>query len=442
MTSEADFIIRAGWLFSAEPDAVAQENTAIAVKDRRIAAVGTDAEIESTWYAREVIELPNHLLLPGLVNAHTHSPMTLLRGVGNDMPLHEWLFELIFPLEAKWVSSEFVADGARLALAEMIRAGITCFSDQYYFPEIIAEIAHETGMRAQIAVPIIEQANAWAQSSEDGLRRTTELHDHWRGDDFITIAHAPHAPYTVEVATFEKLASISEEIQSQVHIHLHETSQEVEDYQRAHGCTPIRKLHDIGLISPRLQAVHMTALDDADLETIAENNVGVVHCPQSNALLASGPSPLMRLCESGVTVGLGTDGAVSNNSLDVLQEMRAAKLLASKACGEHSTLGTADFVRLGTIDSARVIGRDDHIGSLETGKWADMIAIDMSACAAQPIYDVLASVLLTASASRVTHVWVGGTPLLQDGSLTTLDEQETLARAKTWGTKISAGLRA
>ncbi len=441
MTSEADFIVHAGWLFSAAPDSVAQENATLAVKDGRIAAVGPQAKIESTWRANEVIDLPDHLLLPGLVNAHTHSPMALLRGVGNDMPLHEWLSELIFPLEAKWVSPEFIADGARLALAEMIRAGITCFSDQYYFPETIADIAHETGIRAQIAVPIIEQANAWAKSSAEGLRRATELHDRWRSDDFITIAHGPHAPYSVDIATFETLVSISEEIQSPVHIHLHETAREVSDFRLIHGCSPIRKLRDIGLVSPRLQAVHMTSLDDADIDIVVENNVGVVHCPQSNALLASGPSPLTKLVEAGVRVGLGTDGAVSNNSLDVLQEMRAAKLLANKTGGENSTFSAADFVRFGTIGSANVLGRDDHIGSLETGKWADIIAIDMSSPGAQPVYDVLASALLTASASRVTHVWVGGSPLMRDGTLTTLNEPEVLARAKAWGTKISEGIR-
>ena len=441
MTSQADFIVHAGWLFSAAPKAIAQENAALAVKDRRIAAVGGRSEVESNWQSETVLDLPHHLLMPGLVNAHTHSPMTLLRGVGNDLPLNEWLFELIFPLETKWVSPEFVADGARLALAEMIRAGITCFADQYYFPETIAEIAREAGVRAQIAVPIIEQGNAWAKSSLEGLRRATELHDQWRGDEFIRIAHGPHAPYTVEMQTFERLVSISEEIESPIHIHLHETEQEVRDYRLKHGCSPIRKLQEIGLMSPRLQAVHMTALDDLELEIIAKNNVGVVHCPQSNALLASGPSPLSRLRKSDIRVGLGTDGAVSNNSLDVLQEMRAAKLLCNNTTGRNSELSAADFVRLGTLGSASVLGRDDEIGSLEVDKWADMIAIDTSAPGAQPVYDVLASTLLTNSASRVTHVWVGGAPLLLDGALTTLDEHAILARAKQWGQRISAGLR-
>ena len=445
MTSQAEFIVHTDWLFSAAPDCAADEevleNAALVVKDGRIAAIGARDDIELAWHASTIIDLPDHLLLPGLVNAHTHSPMTLLRGVGNDLPLHEWLFELIFPLEAKWVSPEFVADGARLALAEMIRSGITCFADQYYFPETIAEVARESGLRAQIAVPIIEQANAWAKNSMEGLRRTTELHDHWRGDQFITIAHGPHAPYSVDMDTFEKLVSISEEIQSPIHIHLHETAREVKDFRAEHGCSPIHKLNEIGLMSPRLQAVHMTTLDETELDTIAENNVGVVHCPQSNALLDSGPSPLARLLDAGVRVGLGTDGAVSNNSLDILQEMRAAKLLANKASGAHARLTAGDFLRLGTLGSARVIGRSQEIGSLEVGKWADMIAIDMSTAGAQPVHDVLASTLLTSSASRVTHVWVGGTQLLRDGVLTSLDEDDTLARAKAWGAKISAGLQ-
>ncbi len=439
MTSQADFILHTGWLFSAEPDAELVEDAAIAVKDQRIAAAGARREVEANWQSNTLIDLPEHLLLPGLVNAHTHSAMTLMRGMGNDLPLHEWLHELIFPLEAKWVSSEFVADGARLAIAEMLRAGITCFADQYYFPETIAKTAREIGIRAQVAVPIIEQSNNWSKNSEEGLRRTTELHDQWRGDDFISIAHGPHAPYTVNIPTFETIVKISEEIQSQVHIHLHETPQEVHDFRLKHGASPIRRLEEIGLLTPRLQAVHMTTLDELDLEIIATNNVGVVHCPQSNALLASGPSPLTRLNEAGVRVALGTDGAVSNNSLDLLQEMRAANLLSNAATGTISRLSAADFVRLGTLHGASLLGRDDAIGSLAPGKWADMIAIDTMRLGAQPVYDVLANTLLTNSGSSVTHVWVAGQSLLKEGALTTCDETEIIQRAKHWRDKIAAG---
>ena len=442
MTSQADFILHAGWLFSAEPDAEVIEDAALAVKDQRVAAVGTRSDVEANWQSDTVINLPEHLLLPGLVNAHTHGAMTLMRGIGNDLPLHQWLEELIFPLEAKWVSSEYVADGTRLAIAEMIRVGITCFADQYFFPEIIAEAAREFGIRAQVAVPIMEAANNWSKSSEDGLRRTTELHDHWRGDEFITIAHGPHAPYTVDISTFEKIAAISEEIQSQVHIHLHETQQEVNDFRLKHGTTPIRKLDEIGLLMPRLQAVHMTALDPLDLEIIARDNVGVVHCPQSNALIASGPSPLARLGDAGVRVALGTDGAVTNNSLDLLQEMRAANMLSNAATGKIGQLSAADFVRLGTSNGASVLGRDEEIGSLTAGKWADMIAIDTMRLGAQPVYDVLANTLLTNSASGVTHVWVAGRSLLSDGAFTSCDELEIIHRAKRWRDKIAAGGRA
>ena len=441
MTSQADFILHAGWLFSAELDAEVIEGAALAVKDQRIAAVGSRSDLEANWQSDTVINLPEHLLLPGLVNAHTHGAMTLMRGIGNDLPLHQWLEELIFPLEARWVSSEYVADGTRLAIAEMIRVGITCFADQYYFPETIAETARSMGVRAQVAVPIIEQPNNWSKSSEEGLRRTTELHDQWRGDDFITIAHGPHAPYTVDIPTFEKIAAISEEIQSHVHIHLHETEQEVTDFRLKYGASPIRRLRDIGLLSPRLQAVHMTALDELDLEIISRSNVGVVHCPQSNARIASGPSPLARLNEAGVRVALGTDGAVTNNSLDLLQEMRAANLLSNAATGKIGQLSAADFVRLGTLNGASVIGRDEEIGSLTAGKWADMIAIDTMRLGAQPVYDVLANTLLTNSASGVTHVWVAGRSLLSDGAFTSCDELEIIHRAKHWRDKIADGGR-
>lgn len=439
MTSQADFILHAGWLFSAEPDEEVIEGAALAVNGGRIAAVGTRSDVDANWHSDRLVDLPEHLLLPGLVNAHTHSAMTLMRGIGNDLPLHQWLEELIFPLEATWVSSEYVADGTRLAIAEMIRAGITCFSDQYYFPETIATTARSMGIRAQVAVPIIEQPNNWSKSSEEGLRRATELHDQWRDDEFVCIAHGPHAPYTVDIPTFEKIVAISEEIQSQVHMHLHETKQEVIEFRLKHSASPIRKLDQIGLLTPRLQAVHMTALDELDLEIIARNNVGVVHCPQSNALLASGPSPLARLNEAGVRVALGTDGAVSNNSLDLLQEMRAANLLCNATTGKIGHLSPADFVRLGTLQGASVLGREQELGSLAIGKWADMIAIDTMRLGAQPVYDVLANTLLTNSVSSVTHVWVAGNPLLKEGAFTFCDEQEIIDRAKQWRDKVTAG---
>ena len=441
MHTDADFIIRCEWLFSAEPDAAPVEDAAIAIQDGRIAGVGTRTEVEAEFKSATFIDLPEHLVLPGLINAHTHAAMSLMRGIGNDLPLHEWLNDLIFPLEAKWVSSEFVADGTRLAIAEMIRAGITCFADQYYFPETVARVANDMGIRVQVAIPILEQANNWSANSDESLRRATELHDAWRDDDFVSIALGPHAPYTVDIKTFERMVPICEEIQRPIHIHLHETKREVSDFRLREGTSPIRRFEDLGLLTPRLQAVHMTALDEVDVELIAHHNVGVVHCPQSNALLASGPSPLARLREAGVRVALGTDGAVSNNSLDILQEMRTANLLSNAATGAIGTLRADDFIRLGTLDAASVLLRDQEIGSLKQGKWADMIAIDMNVPGAQPVHDVLAQTVLTNSAPRVSHVWVAGQPLLKNGNLTTCDEREVIAKAKQWKEKINAGGR-
>ncbi len=439
MCAQADLLLNVGWLFSAEPNAEPVRDAAVAVKDARIVALGTRAEISSRWHSASRIELPEHLLLPGLVNCHTHSPMTLLRGIGNALPLHEWLHECIFPLEARWVSDKFVADGARLAITEMLRSGITCFADHYYFPEVIARVAREIGIRAQIATPVIEQPNNWASSSEECLRRTTELHDEFQNDDLIRIAHGPHAPYTVSIETFEKIATISEEIQSQVHIHLHETAREVAEFRLQHGVTPIRKLHEIGLLTPRLQAVHMTAVDERDREIIAECQVGAVHCPQSNALLASGPSPLTMLEETGIRVALGTDGPATNNSLDLFQEMRAANLLSRAGTDAVSTRSAADFVRMASLQGASLLGRDEDIGSIRVGKWADLIAIDMAVPEAQPIHDVLANILLTNSGSRVTHLWIAGQPLLAEGRLLACDQDAVIAHAREWRDTIHAG---
>lgn len=437
MHTQADFILRCRWLFSAERGAAPVEDAALAIRDGRIAGVGTRTEVEAEWESTSLLDLPEHLVLPGLINAHTHAAMSLMRGMGNDLPLHEWLNDLIFPLEAKWVSSQFVEDGTRLAIAEMIRAGITCFADQYYFPETVASTARDLGIRAQVAVPIIERANNWSANSDEGIRRATDLHDAWRDDDFVSIALGPHAPYTVDINTFERIVPICEEIQRPIHIHLHETQQEVRDFRLREGASPIRRFEEIGLLTPRLQAVHMTALDEVDVELVAHHNVGVVHCPQSNALLASGPSPLHRLRDAGVRVALGTDGAVSNNSLDILQEMRAANLLSNAATGTIGSLSPGDFIRLGTLDAASVLLREQEIGSLTQGKWADMIAIDMNAPGAQPVHDVLAQTVLTNAAPRVCHVWVSGKPLLKDGKLTTCDEQEVIAKARQWKEKIS-----
>ena len=439
MNPTADFIVHSDWLFSAELGAEVVEDSAIAVRDQRIVALGTRSELEAEWKSKTRIDLPGHLLLPGLVNAHTHSPMTLMRGIGNDTPLHDWLYKLIFPLEAKWVSSEYVHDGTRLAVAEMIRAGITCFADHYYFPETIAETARAMGVRAQVAIPIVEQANNWSANSDEALRRGSELHDRWRDDEFIVIAHGPHAPYTVEIDTFKKILAISEEIESPIHIHLHETEQEVRDFRLRHGASPIHCFHDLGLLTPRLQAVHMTAVDDRDLELIQRCNVGVVHCPQSNALIASGTSPLARLSAAGVRVALGTDGAATNNSLDLFQEMRAANMLSNAATRQIGSLSPADFIRLGTLNAASVLGREQDIGSLRVGKFADLIAIDMNSPGAQPVHDVLAQTVLTNSASRVSHVWVAGNALLKDGELTGCDEKEVIERAKVWKQRIAEG---
>jgi 5-methylthioadenosine/S-adenosylhomocysteine deaminase len=436
----ADLIIDARWILPVVPTGRVLEHASLAVADGRILAVGPRAAVHADYPAASTIMLDrHHALIPGLVNAHGHAAMSLLRGFAEDAPLSEWLNAHIWPLEQRLVDADFVRAGARLAISEMIRAGTTCFADMYFFPEVTAEAARAAGMRCQVAFPIIQFANAWSASSDEALHKGMALHDAYRNHPLISVAFGPHAAYSVSRADLERILMYAEELDAGVHIHLHETAAEVAQARAERGESWIATLHELGLLGPRLQAVHVTQADADDIHRLAEVRAHVVHCPHSNLKLASGLCPVTALLQAGVNVALGTDGAASNNGLDVLQEARLASLLAKITSGDARSLPDASALEMATLGGARALGRDADLGSLEPGKQADLVAVDLSAPRFQPVYDPTAALVHCQSGSAVSNVWVAGRALLAGGELVTVDETAVLHDVAGWRARIAAG---
>jgi 5-methylthioadenosine/S-adenosylhomocysteine deaminase len=438
----ADLVLNAAWVLpqtgavEGNPGTPGITDGAVAIAKGRIIGVGTQSDIAQRFRATSTLTLAEHVLLPGLVNAHGHAAMTLLRGSSEDAPLQTWLTEQIWPLEAKWVDETFVRDGVRLALAEMIHAGITCFADMYFFPEVTAEEARAAGVRAQICIPVIEFPNAWCANTDEGFHKGLELHDEYRNDPLIDVAFGPHGVYTVTDEDLAKILMYSEELDTNVHIHLHENQTELAQNRERFGTSGIRHLHERELLGPRLQAVHVTQVEPEEIELLAEANVQVIHCPTSNAKLASGICPVTTLLERGINVALGTDSAASNNTLDMLGEARLASLLAKLDRGNAAALPANVALGMATHGGAQALGRGEQTGALAEGRAADIVAVDMHDVRHHPLYDPIAQLIHTSSGSSVSHVWVNGRCLLDNGCLTTLDETNVLRTAETWRRRI------
>ena len=427
-----DLLIHCRWCLPVAPVDTPVEDAAIAVTGDRIAAVGPRAEIDAGFSAATTVDLPRHAVTPGLVNAHTHAAMTLLRGAAEDLPLQAWLSDVIWPLEAANLSREYVRDGTDLAIAEMISRGITTFADMYYFPDEVARCAVRAGMRVEVAFPVIDFPNLWSRDADEALDRGMALNDEYRGHPLVNIAFGPHAAYTVSRAALEKTVMYADELDLPVQIHLHENAAEVAEARGRVGSTWILYLHELGLLSPSLQAVHMTQLNDHEIDLVAEHNVNVIHCPHSNLKLASGICPVQRLRDAGLCVALGTDGAASNNTLDLLAEARLAALLIKQTGGDPRLGDASGMVRMATLDGARALGLHDATGSLSPGKLADMVAFELDTPRFAPMRDPLATLVHGAPAGAVTHVWVGGRCLYDNRSFTTLDPVDIDARAGRW----------
>ncbi len=428
-------LIHAGWVIPVEPEGVLERHS-IAVNAGRIVAILPTDSAKADYQAENEIDLPGHALIPGLINAHTHTAMSLMRGLGGDLPLMEWLKNHIWPAEARWVSPEFVRDGSQLAMAEMLRGGTTCFNDMYFFPDEAARQAEHAGIRAVVGLIVIDFPTPWAENADEYLHKALEVHDGLRNDALVTTAFAPHAPYTISDGPLERVATYAEELDIPIHIHLHETADEVKDSIQQFGRRPIERLERLGLMSPRLLAVHMTQLEAAEIERIAGEGVHVAHCPESNLKLASGFCPTAKLLDSGVNVALGTDGAASNNDLDMLGEMRTAALLAKGVAGDASALPAAMALRMATLNGARALGLDGVTGSLETGKAADITAVRLDDIETSPVYHPLSQLVYAAGRDHVTDVWVAGRHVVRAGELTTIDVEALRARTAEWRMKL------
>ncbi len=435
---QVDALLFARWVIPVEPADTVLEHHAVAVEGGRIEAVLPRAQAEARYRPRVRVELPDHALIPGLVNAHGHAAMSLMRGLADDLPLMEWLKGHIWPAEGRWVGPEFVHDGSLLACAEMLRGGTTCFNDMYFFPEHTARAADQAGMRAVLGMIVIDFPTAWARDADDYLHKGLALHDSYRSHSLISTAFAPHAPYTVSDAPLRRIVTLAEELDVPIHMHVHETAEEIRQAKAAHGERPLARLQGLDLLSPRLLGVHMTQLTEAEIQAYAQAGAHVVHCPESNLKLASGFCPVQRLLEAGINVALGTDGAASNNDLDMFSEMRAAALLGKAVAGDASAVPAAAALRMATLNGARALGLEEEIGSIEPGKAADLAAVDLGGLESRPVYHPVSQLVYATGRDKVTDVWVAGRHLLKDRVLTTLDQDEVARLASAWGERIAS----
>lgn len=437
-----DTVIHARWIIPVDSSDSVLDNHSIAISEGCIQSIVPSGAAAARFDPENEVSLPEHAVIPGLINAHTHAAMSLLRGVAEDLPLEPWLQKFIWPIEGKWVSPQFVRDGTTLAFAEMIRSGTTCMNDMYMFPEVVGEVARATGMRAGLGMIVLEFPTAWAGSAQEYLEKGLELHRQFRDSQNVFVMLAPHAPYTVADSTFESIALLADQHDLPVHMHVHETAEEVSNSMQEHGVRPLERLNRLGLVNRRLIAVHATQLNDDEISLLAESQSSVAHCPKSNLKLASGICPVPSLLDSQVNVAIGTDGAASNNSLNMLEEMRFAALLAKGSAGNAAKVSVHDALRMSTINGAAALGLDSRIGSLEVGKCADITALNLGGLACMPTYDPVAQIVHAATRDQVSDVWVGGRCVLRNRELTTIDRAECKAAAERWGRKISQELSA
>ena len=434
----ADIVIDARWVIPVDYPFAVLENHAVVISGDRIVALLPSAEARTQYRARQRIELTEHVLIPGLVNLHTHAAMTLMRGMADDLTLMEWLNGRIWPAEVQHVSDQFVYDGTRLACAEMLRGGITCFNDMYFFPQAAARAARDAGMRAALGLIVIEFPSPYASDAQDYLSKGLAVRDQLRDEPLFTFCLAPHAPYTVSDQSLRQIAIFAGELDLPVHMHVHETVTEIEQSLKDHGVRPLQRLAKLGLLGPNLIAVHAIHLDQHEIELLAQHGCHVAHCPSSNLKLASGLAPVCTLLAGGVNVGLGTDGAASNNRLDLFAEMRLAALLAKGITGDATAVPAWQALEMATLRPARALGLDGGIGSLTPGKFADIAAVRIAGIESSPCYDPLSHLVYAAGREHVSHVWVNGKLVLDNGELTTIDARETVARATFWRDRMGA----
>lgn len=432
-------LIHAAYIIPIRPANTVLENHSVAIDQAgNVVALIPTSEAKQRFQAESEYHLEHQVLMPGFVNAHGHAAMSLFRGLADDLPLMEWLNDHIWPAEGQWVSPEFVEDGTTLAIAEMLKGGTTCFSDMYFFPEVAAKIAKAQGMRAQLCAPVLDFPSIWGSGPEEYIAKTVQLAIDYAEDKLINIGFGPHAPYTVSDAPLENIRDLALEHDIPVQIHLHETQFEVDDTLKNTGKRPIQRLVELGLISDKLplQCVHMTALNDDDIQTIANSAASVIHCPESNLKLASGFCPTQSLHNKGVNVALGTDGAASNNDLDLLGEMRTAAMLGKAVAHDASAVNAHQALEMATINGAKALGLESVCGSIEVGKAADLISFNLAKLNTQPCFDIASNIVYSCASSQLSQTWVQGKLLVDQGELTQLDEAELIDKAQSWAKNI------
>jgi 5-methylthioadenosine/S-adenosylhomocysteine deaminase len=436
MNTPVDLLIEARWIVPVEPGDLVLENHAVVVDKGLIVAILPHDQAATRFAPRQFRQLKNHVIIPGLVNLHAHAAMTLLRGLADDLPLMDWLQNHIWPAEARHVSPQFVHDGTLLACTEMLRGGITCFNDMYFYPKAAAEAAISSGIRASIGLITLDFPTAYAADTDDYLAKGLSVRDEFREEALISFCLAPHAPYTVNDRSFVKVLTLAEQIELPIHLHLHETAQEINDSLRDFGMRPIERLRRLGLLSPGLIGVHAVHLNAEEIKLLAEYGCSIAHCPSSNLKLASGIAPITDLLDHGVNIGLGTDGAASNNRLDQFQEMRLAALLAKGQSGRANAVNAHQALRMATLSGAQALGLDATIGSIVPGKAADLCAVSLDDIGLAPCYDPVSHLVYSAGREHVSDVWVGGRIRVQDRQLLENNEIELIKLATLWQNKI------
>jgi 5-methylthioadenosine/S-adenosylhomocysteine deaminase len=437
-----DLLISARWVIPVEPAGAVLDDHSVAVAEGRIVAVLPQAQAGERFEAREHLRLDRHALIPGLVNLHTHASMTLMRGLADDLPLMTWLRDHVWPAEARHVSPEFVYDGTLLACAEMLRGGVTCFNEMYFFPEAAGRAALEAGMRAALGIIAFEFPTSYAADADDYIAKGLAARDALKEEPLLSFCMAPHAPYTVSDRTFAKIVTIAEELDLPIHTHLHETRHEIEESLARYQARPLERLRVLGMLGPRLIAAHAVHVTLEEIDTLARHGASIAHCPSSNLKLASGFAPVAAMLGRGINIGIGTDGAASNNRLDLFQEMRAAALLAKAVGDDVQAMPAHQALAAATLHGARALGLERSIGSLLPGKSADLCAVAFDEPELAPCYDPVSHLVYSAGREHVSHVWVAGKPRVREKKLLGFDNRSLNNRVLLWQNKLAAETKA
>jgi len=432
----ASIIISASWIFTSNSEGQLLSDYSIVIENDKIIDLVPQDKVFYEYEANDTYQLTDHILIPGLINTHTHAAMSLFKGFADDLSLQDWLNDYIWPAEKEFINSSFVKDGSILALSEMIKSGVTTFNDMYFFPDATAEAVKELGVRSNIGLVVLDFPTNYATDPEDYLLKGFEFRDKWRNEELITTSIAPHAPYSVSDEAFTLINTYSEELNINIHTHLHETQWEIEDSIEKYGITPVQRLNNLGIIGPLLMAAHCVHLNDQDMATLAKNKVSIVHNPSSNMKLGSGIADIAKMLKQNLNISLGTDSSASNNRLDIMEEMRLAALLIKGSTKSPESFSANEAIKMATINGAKALGLESIIGSIEKNKKADLVAIDLNSIENQPIYNPLTTLVYSSSRSDVSYVWIDGEIKLKDKKLVKIDEERIIQLAKKWQRKL------